>query len=80
MIPWAIKLVKAPGGKVSSANELNLAKLSSIKSIGIFDHSKMDWKIGKQDEKENQVTPNLVRQHAIQLAPEILSILSVCRL
>ena len=42
MIPCAIKLVKTPVGNWSLAKALNEAKVLSIKSIGILDHSKMD--------------------------------------
>ncbi|MNL18409.1 hypothetical protein D3C87_1395520 [compost metagenome] len=42
IIPCEIKLVKTPGGNSSPAKELKEANVLSIKSIGIFDHSKMD--------------------------------------
>ncbi|MNY57374.1 hypothetical protein D3C86_1935690 [compost metagenome] len=41
IIPCEIKLVSIPEGKCSPANELKEAKVLSIKSIGILDHSKI---------------------------------------
>jgi hypothetical protein len=42
IIPWEIKFVKTPAGIDSLAHVLKEAKVLSMKSIGIFDHSKMD--------------------------------------
>ena len=42
IIPCEIKLVNTPAGSISLATELKAAKVLSMKSIGIFDHSKMD--------------------------------------